>query len=293
MKHQIKHNGELVATIETHGDAVVVVHEPKWEIKPVQFAANRDTHVECTPEQRAEIIRIAREYGRGVYGSTEKGVGSDVYINLFWNYNHNYVCATCATPEDDQSFNWVPFDEFVARLKAEWVEEKREPANPDYSHLIGKWVRYQLEGYEQDSFFSKWGKIESVRFLDHDMIDGSITVKAGLQFTLHENPYFNHYKEYHESCFDLSDPRDTNPDEEERVISFDIERWRRGDFIRVQTRDGIEVMQLTGFECCDSFPLRGVYDGALGSWKKDGAYGLAERNKSRHDLMLVVKGGGE
>jgi hypothetical protein len=194
MKHQIKHNGELVATIETHGDAVVVIHEP---------------------------------------------------------------------------------------------------ANPDYSHLIGKWVRYCLSGFESEFFFSKWVKIKSVQFLDHDMIEGSIMVNAGHQFTLHENPYLNDYEEYHESCFDLSDPRDTNPDEEERIIPFALERWRKGDYVSVQTRDGIEVMQLTEFECFDSFPLRGVYDGALGSWKKDGAYGLAERDKSRHDLMLVVKGGGQ
>jgi hypothetical protein len=126
MKHEIRKDGELIATIETHGDAVVVVHEPqpKREIKPVQFATDRETYVECTPEQRVEIIRIAREYGREVYGPTEKGVDSDVYINLFWYYNNNHVCGTCATLQGHRGFNWIPFDEFVARLKGEWVEDE-------------------------------------------------------------------------------------------------------------------------------------------------------------------------
>jgi hypothetical protein len=191
MKHQIKHNGELVATIETHGDSVIVVHEP---------------------------------------------------------------------------------------------------VNPDYSHLIGKWVRYCLEGFESEFFFSKWVKIKSVRFLRNETENG-VVKPEGLHFRIYGNDCFNESLEYHESCFDLSNPRDTNPDEEDRVIPFDAVRWRKGDFVRVQMRDGREVMQLTEFECYDSYPLRGVYDGELGSWKKDGAYGTAERNKSRYDLMLVIKGG--
>jgi hypothetical protein len=174
MKHEIRKDGELVATIETHGDAVVVVHEP---------------------------------------------------------------------------------------------------ANPDYSHLIGKWVRC-IGGSVTSQISGKWYQVLRNIF-------------PGLVIS-DENGDNDYVWFYPNSSFDLSSPRDTNPDEEERVIPFDAVRWRKGDFVRVQQRDGREVMQLTKFECCDSYPLRGVYDGELGSWKKDGAYGLTE---SRYDLMLVVKGG--
>jgi hypothetical protein len=363
MKHEIKKDGELIATIETHGDAVVVVHEP--QIKPVQFSTDRDTYVECTPEQRSEIIRIAREYGRGVYGPTEKGFDSDVYINLFWDYNNNHVCGTRATPEDYQSFNWIPFNEFIARLKGEWVEP-----NPYYSHLIGKWVRYVKDRNMKDYNVGSWYPVKGVDS-DGDLIISSLPNDS--DNTGWSSPEIN---------FDLTNPRDTNPDEEElvnkpvqfaddrdtcvectpeqrteitriankkrrrifgenlierpnllwdgadgylcctgftikkqpdwhwipfdefvarlkgewvepteRVIPFDIERWRKGDFVRVQTRDEREVMQLTEFNCTDSYPLRGVYNGVLGSWRTGGAYGFTERHKSRHDLMLVVKGG--
>jgi hypothetical protein len=179
MKHEIRKDGELVATIETHGDSVIVVHEP---------------------------------------------------------------------------------------------------VNPDYSHLVGKWVQYYLEGYEQESFFSKWVKIESVR-----------TTKAGLQLTLHENPYLNDYEEYHESCFDLSNPRDTNPDEEERVIPFALERWRSRDYVSVQTRDGQEVMDLTEFASIEL--LAGVIKGNrfTTNWLINGRIDLFFDKPI--DLMLVIKGG--
>ena len=190
MKHEIRKDGELVATIETHGDSVIVVHEP---------------------------------------------------------------------------------------------------VNPDYSHLIGKWVRYCLEGFESEFFFSKWVKIKSVRFLSSETENG-VVKPEGLHFRIYGNDYFNESPEYHESCFDLSNPRDTNPDEEERVIDFDIELWRSRDYVRVQTREGMEVVQLTEFDCTDSHPLIGIFDDRIQTWKLNGGWKVGGLITSV-DLMLVVKGG--
>jgi len=132
MKHHIKDGDRLIATIETHGEAIVVVHEP--EIKPVQFADEMDTFIECTPEQRAEIIRIAREFGRKLFFH-------DIdreelrWPNLYWRCNDDALTCTSATKDKYPDFHWLPFDEFVARLKGEWVEQTEEPAQMNYSHL--------------------------------------------------------------------------------------------------------------------------------------------------------------
>jgi hypothetical protein len=204
MKHEIKDGDRLIATIETHGQAIVVVHEPQKEIKPVQFADDRDTYVECTPEQRAEIIRVADEYGRELYDvSKDVEFYRQTYKNLAWNMDDDgpYLYETNRTKLEDAGCLWLPFDEFVSRLKGEWA------------------------------------------------------------------------------------------DDVERIIPFDAERWRSGDFVRVQTRDGREVKQLTEFESV-KFGERfsGVFNLSLKQWYEHGAF-LDARIDDR-DLMLVVKGEG-
>jgi len=210
MKHQIKDGDRLIATIETYGSTVVVIHEPQPEVKPVQF--EKKTSVECTPEQRKEIIRVAKEYGREIYGDTE--TCGDRYPNLVWDSRCNHLLATYATPTDDPHRHWIPFDEFVARLKGEFVEPI------------------------------------------------------------------------------------------ECTIPFDIERFRSGDFVRVETRDGREVTQLTEFHCTAT-PVVGIIKGHNGVswWYENGSNGVSwwyengsngeDCQERSIDLMLVVKGGGE
>lgn len=177
MKHEIRKDGELIATIETHGDAVVVIHEPQPEV---------------------------------------------------------------------------------------------QPEKPDYSHLVGKWMRCSWGEY-----YGKWvkflGKTNGLPEIFNIEVDGC------------------RIEHLHISWLDLSNPRDTNPDEEERVIEFDIERWRKGDYVAVKTRDGREVTQLTEFKCESSHPIGGVLEDIFKTWKATGE--LAINGKNNKDLMLVVKGG--
>jgi hypothetical protein len=166
MKHEIRKDGELIATIETHGDAVVVVHEPQ--------------------------------------------------------------------PEENLIGKWV-------RCLAGAGVAKRNA----WYKCIGFWGD---KGLNFQDFWLSWNFI------------------------------------------DLSNPRDTNPDEEERVIPFDIERWRKGDYVRVQTRGGREVTQLTWFEVKHNFPLFGVLNWTVESWKNNGHWTNSEMTNPI-DLTLVVKGG--
>lgn len=87
--------------------------------------------------------------------------------------------------------------------------------------------------------------------------------------------------------------RDTNPDDDEHIIPFDIERWRSGDFVRVQTRDGREVEELKEFKCVGT-PLVALIEGQHGvvTYGIDGGFFIDDTERPE-DLMLVVKGGGE
>jgi hypothetical protein len=200
MKHHIKDGDRLIATIETHGEAIVVVHEPQKEIKPVQFADDKFTFTQSTPEQRKEIIRIAKRYERPIFHTTEGD--ADKYPYAGWDRSNRCLCATSRTPVDHPEYLWLPFDEFVARLKGEWV------------------------------------------------------------------------------------------DDVERIIPFDVERWRKGEFVRVQTRDGREVEQLKEYDCILT-PLVGIIKSHAGvsCWGYNGKYANLSEEHS-HDLMLVVKGEG-
>ena len=282
MKHHIKDGDRLIATIETHGEAIVVVHEP--EIKPVQFADEMDTFIECTPEQRAEIIRIAREFGRKLFFH-------DIdreelrWPNLYWRCNDDALTCTSATKDKYPDFHWLSFDEFVARLKGEWVEQTEEPAQMNYSHLIGKWV--MRIGFSSHCYTQwKWYKVVS----DENPATGIAIIDC-------DNYPISCYESF-VAQFDLTNPLDYNPDEVERIIPFDIERWRSGDFVRVQTRDGRlpdkfnEVEQLKEYDCILT-PLVGIIKGHTGvsCWGYNGKYGNLSEEHS-HDLVLVVKGEG-
>jgi len=286
MKHHIKDGDRLIATIETHGDAIIVVHEPQKEIKPVQFADDRDTYVECTPEQRAEIIRVAKECGRKIFSDAE--TYGDKFPNLCWDSSSNDLIATAATREAHPERLWLPFDEFVARLKGEWVEPTEESAQRDYSHLVGKWVKCV-----SDSLYDLYGKWFKISYMDGfgDPYLAHCHLLTGKMVGVKGYPFFK-------SSFDFSNPLDYNPDEVERIIPFDVERWRSGDFVRVQTRDGRlpdkfnEVEQLKEYDCILT-PLVGIIKGHTGvsCWGYNGKYGNLSEEHS-HDLVLVVKGEG-
>jgi len=198
MKHHIKDGDRLIATIETHGDAIVVVHEP--------------------------TIKLLTE----------------------------------------------------------------KPAQMDYSHLVGKRVKYvgKSDGVYTNGLYyeviSSDDQVSGIGILD-DGDDGSKTC-----FCTHSS---NGWQDFL-SRFDLSNPLDYNPDEQERIIPFDIERWRSGDFVRVQTRDGRMVEQLKGYDCIMT-PLVGIIKGHAGvsCWHENGCYSNIGEERS-HDIMLVVKGEG-
>jgi hypothetical protein len=203
MKHHIKDGDRLIATIETHGQAVVVAHEP-------------------TEKPKTNLL-----YPEGLEAVVKDG-----------------------------------------------EMQNEEPAQ-DYSHLIGKWFQCICTN--------------SVFFKLHNWyrcIGNPNEIFAFIDSSGDPNGFVGDNHIY----FDLSNPRDTNPDEIERIIPFDIERWRTGDF--VQTRDGREVEQLKEYDCTLT-PLVGIIKGQAGvsCWSYNGNYGNLSYEHS-HDLMLVIKGEG-
>jgi hypothetical protein len=155
-----------------------------------------------------------------------------------------------------------------------------QPSKPDYSRLIGKWVKCKDNRGLEDWEVGKYYPVTAI-FPDGDPIIPS-------SLGLNDCPIgWGGANE----CFDLTDPRDTNPDEVERVIPFDLERWRSGDYVRVQVRDGAEVRQLTYFDYDGEFPFRGIVRGDIRVWRSTGIVSLNE--KTNTDLTLVIKGGAE
>ena len=58
-----------------------------------------------------------------------------------------------------------------------------------------------------------------------------------------------------------------------KIIPFDIERWKAGDFKRVMDSCGNEITQLTYFkDVNDKRQLRGVRLCAIESWRMDGSW---------------------
>jgi hypothetical protein len=155
--------------------------------------------------------------------------------------------------------------------------EPEKSSEPDYSRLIGKWVKCIYVELGKNGL-GKWFKVvgASKMFKDSIVIEHSQGVDG-----------------FNVKHFDLTDPRDTNPDEEERVIPFDIERWRSGNYVRVQTRGGELVKQLVAFEIEDGCPrLFGVVGKYVFNWLSSGRH-INEDIEMADDLTLVIKGGAE
>ena len=301
---EISKSGTTAVKIEIHDPELNVVvldlldcgvHEQdrtvkgEWEqpeIKPHQFEERTYYYVECTPEQRAEIIRIAQEYGREIYKDTPNS--GDSHPNLdFWGK----VGGTYSTPEDYPHRNWIPFDEFVARLKGEWTEVTEAHAHiaidaatngeytggTDYSHLIGKWVKYVHNGrIEIDNCFTygKWYKC----------MNNPNDAKAFIDDEGDPNGYWHLNKNY----FDLTNPRDTNPDKPIEVkIPFDASRM--AEAIRFETRDGFEVRSVVVNDIEIIRYITGFPDGFSNAltWDKNGRHNQHE--ESILDLFMVVK----
>jgi hypothetical protein len=227
MKHHIKDGDRLIATIETHGQAIVVVHEPQ-----------------PTEEPKTNLL-----YPEGLEAVVKDG---EIPKSIWCNYNGT---------------------------KYEYRPQR------DYSHLVGKWV--MRIGFSNACYTQwKWYKVVSddnpvtgIAILDCD--NSPITCKDT----------FDDYEAF-VAQFDLTDIRDTNPDEVERIIPFDVERWRKGEFVRVQTRDGREVEQLKEFKCVGT-PLVALIEGlhTIIGYGIDGSH-ADDYTRRPEDLMLVVKGEG-
>jgi hypothetical protein len=281
----INRGAEVAMKIELHDPLLqVVVHDEvkvQPQPKPHQFEAGIHTAVECTPAQRAEIIRVAKECDRKIYH--ENGM----YPCLYWSLNnelHGYWGNSLLW----QSAKWISFDEFVSRLKGEWFEPKPEP---DYSHLIGKWVKYTHQEYKHDNWFGRWAQIKSCRYLEFDAYEGCNLKNAGWQFKLQPNKFFDDFEEYHERCFDLSNPLDYNPDEPKEVrIPFSADRMHEA--IRFETRHGSEVKCVVVNDVDMMFYVTGFPDGFSNAltWDKNGRHDQHE--ESILDLFMWVKEGG-
>lgn len=235
---------------------------------------------------------------------------------------------------------------------AEGVSVRVEQAEKktDYSHLVGKWVRYTHKAQYCNAKTGKWYRVI-------DAIGGTLSFATGSLND--ENGWYNPGR-----YFDLSDPRDTNPDQKPhqlkggdavectpeqraeiirvadecgltvagatrgRLLEYPTSvysnlfwgrnhdeifglkakdkltedefnwhtvphfiskmRWKAGDFLRVQTRNGKVVDELTYFRA-NTFCFAGVIARALRMWDIFGLFnGMVQ---PEFDLMLVVKGG--
>lgn len=93
------------------------------------------------------------------------------------------------------------------------VKEAEQP-QPDYSHLVGKWVKYWLKGFEDQPCFGKWFLVNKVEmknsilfiYVDGEDMEDSFrnNVADGINNT--------------SCCFDLTNPQDTNPDEVQKIL---------------------------------------------------------------------------
>jgi hypothetical protein len=117
-------NGYPQSAIDEMGEYFVCnsFHRDEPQIpKPHQF--DKHYHVECTPEQRTEIIKVAQELGRTV---CEYSITSGLFSpNLCWSDEHG-VIGTMDNQISYPNYPWLPFSEFLARLKGEWSEPLRE-----------------------------------------------------------------------------------------------------------------------------------------------------------------------
>jgi len=71
-------------------------------------------------------------------------------------------------------------------------------------------------------------------------------------------------------------------------IPFDLARWQSGDFVKVVTRDGRDVEQLTHFKGLRHFQLRGVIVDGLLSYDLKGC-NVNENTEAPADLHLIIE----
>lgn len=77
-----------------------------------------------------------------------------------------------------------------------------------------------------------------------------------------------------------------------KKIRFDLERWQKGDFVRVETCEDLEVVQLTYFEDAKGQNLAGHLldeDDGVEKWCDNGAYDSDGEFGSILDLCLIVE----
>ena len=73
---------------------------------------------------------------------------------------------------------------------------------------------------------------------------------------------------------------------ETTVIAFDYKRWKDGDYVRVVTRDGVEVTQLHEFDGYLLYPFSGVIVNKVETWTKYGT--TYEGSTNGKDLHLEI-----
>jgi hypothetical protein len=271
-KVSITRGDTAVFSIEVHDPEFnIVVHDAvsvKPEIKPHQFEEGKDYFVECTPAQRTEIIRVAQSCGITVHRTTF--TKSDSHPNICFDKDGD-LCGG-APREKYPNNNWIPFNEFVARLKGEWVEPKPEP---DYSNCIGKFVRC-IESMSERFTVNKWYKCVANPMLTSAFIDD-----IGVQ-----NGWVNNYQH-----FDFSNPLDYNPDEPKEVrIPFSADRMHEA--IRYETEGGDEITRVVVNDVKSDYPVSGygLSRGAY-SWTIHGRYQKGIMNHMNNLFMWVKEGG--
>jgi len=90
--------------------------------------------------------------------------------------------------------------------KFQIIEVKEAEQQPDYSHLVGKFVRYSGTS---DRLYTK-GRCYPVAHVNGKQITIKTDNLAPFTWLLDNNIVQN--------CFDLSNPSDTNPDEKKKIL---------------------------------------------------------------------------
>ena len=71
-----------------------------------------------------------------------------------------------------------------------------------------------------------------------------------------------------------------------KKVKFDYDRWKSGDYIKVVTRDGREVLELTEFKTLILYAVIGSVNGQDRCYTKKGEYIIGEEGPA--DLFLIV-----
>lgn len=69
-----------------------------------------------------------------------------------------------------------------------------------------------------------------------------------------------------------------------KKVKFDYDRWKSGDYVKVVTGDGREVLELTELKTIKDYPLIGSVEGDVTSYAKEGVF----QKWKEHDLDLFL-----